>query len=228
MERSDTTTIRLAPGGIESLIGPLRLVFWGGLLCVLDVKFNGFDLLNDVLGALLLAWGVLRLGCTQIHERYRLAMLFVQVMALLYVAQAINAYVRYEFPRPLTLLLHLYGIAKMAATVVFCMAMRWMCIATGLTRSERSWKTTMILFAAIYLIPWGLLHVVWIVCLIAGATFNIQLGWVVLPLLIAFFVPLIHLFVSTSRMRREARSICHHDEENPPTAEAFGYNESIN
>jgi len=207
MEQDSTAKIRLAPGGIESLVGPLRLVFWGGILCVFDFKLNGFDVLNDVLGAVLIAWGVLRLGSSQIHERYRQAMLFVQVMALLYVIQAINAYVRYEFPRPLAFLLHVYGIAKMAATVVFCLAMRWLCIATGLTRSEQSWKTTTVLFAVIYLVPWGLLHVVWIVCLITGQSFRFDLGPAILPILGLFFVPLIHLFVSTSRMRNEAASV---------------------
>ena len=214
MDPNGTARITLAPGGIRSLVGPLRLIFWGGILCVLDFKFNGFDVLNDVLGASLIAWGVLRLGSSQIHERYRIAMLFVQVMALLYVVQTVNAYVRYEFPRPLAFLLHVYGIAKMAATVVFCVAMRWLCIATGLTRSEQSWKITTVLFAVIYLIPWGLLHLVWIVCLFTGKKFSFNLGQAVLVILLLFFAPLIHLFVSTSRMRAEAESISAHAEEN--------------
>ena len=228
MEQNNAARITLAPGGIESVVGPLRLIFWGGILCVLDVKFNGFDVLNDVLGALLITWGVLRLGSSQIHERYRQAMLFVQVMALLYVVQAINAYVRYEFPRPLAFLLHVYGIAKMAATVVFCVAMRWLCIATGLVRSRQSWKTTEILFAVVYLIPWGLLHVVWIVCLLTGKSFNFNLGPAALVILVVFFVPLIHLFVSTSRMRKEAQAISRHADERPPDPETFDSFESMN
>ena len=228
MEQNNTARITLAPGGIESLVGPLRLVFWGGILCVFDFKLNGLDVLNDVLGALLIAWGVLRLGSSQIHERYRQAMLFVQVVALLYVAQAVNAYVRYEFPRPLAFLLHVYGIAKMAATVVFCLAMGWLCIATGLTRSQRSWKTTEILFTVICLIPWGLLHLVWIICLITGKTFSFNLGPAALLILFVFLVPLVHLFVSTSRMRAEAQSISHHTDERPPNPEAFDSLESMN
>ncbi|UCD52638.1 MAG: hypothetical protein JSW27_08375 [Phycisphaerales bacterium] len=226
MEQNNTARITLAPGGIESVVRPLRLVFWGGIFCVFDFKLNGVDVLNDVLGALLIAWGVLRLGSSQIHERYRQAMLFVQVMALLYVIQAVNAYVRYEFPRPLTFLLHVYGIAKMAATVVFCMTMRWMCIATGLTQSEQSWKTTEILFAVIYLIPWGLLHVVWIICLLTGDSFNLRFDWLALPLIFVFFVPIIHLLVSTSRMRAEAHSISHHTDKSPPHREPSGSVES--
>ena len=30
---------------IHRAVAPLRLVFWGALLCVLDFSFNGFDLL---------------------------------------------------------------------------------------------------------------------------------------------------------------------------------------
>jgi hypothetical protein len=177
---------------------------------------------------LLIAWGVLRLGCSQIHERYRSAMLFVQVVALLYVIQTVNAYVRYEFPRPLAFLVHVYGVAKVAATVVFCVAMRWMCIATGLTRSERSWKMTGILFAVIYFIPLGLFHVVWIVCLVTGGSFEFRFGWPALIFILIFFVPLIHLFVSTARMRAEALSISRRADESPPHLETPDSFESEN
>jgi len=208
MESNGAGEIVLEPGDMKRAIAPLRLVFWGGILCVLDVRFNGFDLFNDVVGALLIAWGVFRLGGFQVHDRYRLAMRFVQIMSLMYIAAAVNAYLHYdEIPRSIAFLLHLYGIAKMAATVVFCVAMRWLCLAAGLTRSQRSWKTTTILFTVVYLVPWGLLHLVWIGCIITGKSFNVHIGLAVLLVLVIFAVPLIHLFVSTSRMRREAASI---------------------
>lgn len=197
----------LQPHDTKKAITPLRLVFWGGVVCVFDVRFNRFDILNDVVGAILIACGVFGLGDLRIHRRYRDALLFVKIISVLAVAEAINSHVRYELPRPAYFVLHLYGIAKMLATVVFCLAMRWLCVAGGLTKSERSWKTTTVLFAVIYLAPWGILHLVWIGCIITRRSFNVNLGPEVLLLLFIFFIPLIHLFVSTSRMRREVASI---------------------
>ncbi len=226
MEQDNPLQIALASGGIERLVGPLRLVFWGGILCILDFNVNGFDVLNDIVGTLLITWGVLRLGSFEVHNRYRIAMRFVQVIAIISVAQAINVYLRYETPQPLIALWHIYGIAKMAATVVFCVAMRWLCIAAGLTRSESSWRITTFLFLVIYLIPWGLLHMVWIGCLITGKRFSFDLGPAVLLILIVFFLPLIHLFVSTSRMRAEVQSISHTADESPFAPDTFDSAES--
>jgi hypothetical protein len=189
---------------IRKAITPLRLVFWGGIICVLDLRINGFDILNDILGAILIACGVFGLGDLRIPGRYRSAMLFIKIVSVLAIAEAINAHVRYQIPRPASFLLHLYGIAKMLATVVFCLAMRWLCLAAGLTKSERSWKTTTILFALIYLAPLGVLHIVWIICLITNNSFHFNIGPAILVALIVFFVPLVHLFVSTSRMQKEA------------------------
>lgn len=197
----------LEPHDIKRAITPLRLVFWGGILCVFDFRFNGFDILNDILGAILIICGVFGLANLSVNGPYRRAMLFVKIASLLAIAQAIYAHLDVETPRPVVLLLHLYGIVKMLATVVFCMAMRRLCIAAGLTKSEQSWKTTTILFAVIYLVPWSLLHGVWIICLITGATFNFRLGPEVLLILFVFLIPLVHLFISTSRMRREAESV---------------------
>ncbi|EUA02441.1 hypothetical protein I545_6655 [Mycobacterium kansasii 662] len=43
----------------------------------------------------------------------------------------------------------------MIATVVFCVAMRWLSEEAGLQRSAKSWKVTTWLFVIIYLIPVG-------------------------------------------------------------------------
>ena len=55
---------------IRSAVRPLRLIFWGGVVWILDFKINGFDLLNDVVAALLVAVGVYRLARIDAGERY--------------------------------------------------------------------------------------------------------------------------------------------------------------
>jgi len=206
---------------IKRIVTALRLIFWGGIICVLDFKYNGFDIINDVIGAIMIAWGVFRLSNLGVHRHYHVAMLFVMIISILYIAEAIIAHFHYRIPGPIAFVMHFYGIAKMLATVVFCVAMLWLCIAAGLPRSEKSWKITMILFGAIYLIPWGLLHFVWIVCLITGKRFSFNIGPAALLILLVFIVPLIHLFISTSRMKTEAASIL----ENADSNQQYALNE---
>ena len=198
--------IHLQAGEIKRAISPLRLIFWGGIICVLDFKFNGFDILNDVAGTIMIAWGVFKLSEFRIDERYRTVMLFVKIISILCIIQAIHAHFHYKVHDLISFLLYLLGIAKMLATVLFCVAMRWLCTAAGLAKSNESWKLTTILFALIYMVPIGLLHLVWIVYLITGQTFHYNLGPAALLFLIVFLIPVVHLFISTSRMKTEAES----------------------
>ena len=56
------------------------------------------------------------------------------------------------------------------------------------------------LFCWIYAVPLGLLCVVSIIAKTTGSSFSYQLGPEAIIALVIFFSPLIHLFVSTSRM----------------------------
>lgn len=192
---------------IKRAITPLRLIFWGGIICVLDFKFNGFDVLNDVAGTIMIAWGVFSLGGMSVHEHYSRTMLFVKIVAAVCVFEAVLGHFRYDVNTFVLLLTHLFGMAKVLATVVFCVAMRWLCEAGGLARSRESWKMTAILFGVIYLVPWGVFHLAGLLAMITRRSFHFNLGPIVLLLLAVFIAPLVHLFVSTSRMKREAKSI---------------------
>ena len=60
------------------------------------------------------------------------------------------------------------------------------------------------LFVVIYLIPLGLFYLAAGVAILTGESFHIDLGPLGLLLLPVFAIPVIHLFVSTSRMARSA------------------------
>jgi hypothetical protein len=72
----------LAPRDILTTITPLRLVFWGCLLCLIDVhsnwNFDGqvwkIDIVSDVIGALLIVWGAFRLSMLRVSGWYSAAM----------------------------------------------------------------------------------------------------------------------------------------------------------
>ncbi len=217
----------IAVDDIKRAIKPLRFVFWGGLICLFDLSFtqtvNGegwkFDILNDAVGMIMITWGVFVLSGIPVHSRYSSAMLYVKIVAALSILNALHGHFIYEVPPVLSFLLLLLGLASIIATVVFCIAMRWVCVEGGLQRAADSWKTTTILFVVIYLVPVGAFYAVAIVAAVVGESFRINLGLPGLILVLIFFIPIVHLFISTSRMRGEAEKATEEslDQEFPPT-----------
>jgi hypothetical protein len=197
---------------VNRAITPLRLIFWGGLLCIFDFTLgettNGqgfkFDVLSDLLGTILITVGVFRLSACPVHDRYASRMKFVKIVSVLAVLDAIQDH----FVPPLLSLGHLsfnlFGLLTLAAIVIFCIAMRWFCETNNLNGAARSWSTTTVLFVTIYLIPLGLFYILGSLASLSGASFDLNLGPVLLLVLPVFAVPLIHLFISTSRMKRAA------------------------
>ena len=204
-------------------ITPLRLIFWGGLLCIFDVSFTqtsngqGFrcDVLNDVVGAVLVAAGVARLGAVPVHDRYASVMKVVLVVAVLAVLDTIREVFVMPWPTWVEFVAALLGVANVASIVAFCVCMRWFCERAGLVAPALSWRVTTTLFVAIYLVPLGLFYAASAVAIASGTSFNANLGPWMLLLVPVCAVPLVHLFVSTSRMKRAAESTA------PPAASEF-------
>ena len=191
---------------LGAAVTPLRLIFWGGLICILDIKINGFDLLNDTVGTILIAVGVFRLASFQVSPSYKSMLTFAQVISLLAILRSVLMQVT-GLPHALGIFGAIVGLLDLAAIVCFCMAMQLLCRHASVEACARSWKTTTILFIAIYLIPLGIVYAVGLVSIVANAHFNKQFGPWALLLLPVFFAPLIHLFVSTSRMKRQAQAV---------------------
>lgn len=193
---------------IRSAVVPLRLVFWGGLICVFDFKINGFDILNDVVGSIMVTIGVFRLGDIEVNDRYSKAMLYAKIIAILCILRAFHSQFTYPVPMVISFLLLVLGLATMVAIVVFCIAMRWFCEEAALRESVRSWRVTTVLFALVYMIPLGLLYLASLAANVTGASFHFNLpGPIALVFIAVLFIPLIHLFISTSRMKNEAQSV---------------------
>lgn len=197
---------------ISEAITPLRMIFWGGLICFVDLSFsqtsNGsgfrFDIVNDTVGATMIAVGVFRLSSFSVHANYERAMSFVKIVSVLSVLDAIRDHFIIPLPMPMRFLLQLFSIATLAAIVTFCLAMRQLSHTAGLTLSEGSWRTTTNLFVFIYAIPLGLSYLLGMAAIASGQSLNFNIGPAGLILLPIFLVPIIHFFVSTSRMYREA------------------------
>jgi hypothetical protein len=197
---------------IQQAISPLRMIFWGGLLCVFDITFTsttngqGFkcDILDDTVGALLILIGVFKLSAFRVHNRYAAVMGFVRVVSVLALLDTIRAHFVTPLPSVIQLAIHILGILRLAAIIAFCVGMRWLCEAARLYYEARSWAFSTALFFIIYVIPLGALYLMLAGAAITGKPFGFNLGPAGLLLLPVFALPLIHLFISTSRMKRAA------------------------
>jgi|GEM_PF-1050153 len=200
---------------VRRAILPLTLIFWGGLICVFEISFsavaNGsgfkFDILNDAVGMIMITVGVFRLLAIPVHSSYQSAMKFVSAVSVVCVVDAIRDHFVVEWPAPIEFALFALGMVALAATLVFCVAMRWFCEEAGLFGAVRSWKVTTTLFLVIHVVPLGLFYLVGCVALASGESFRIDLGAAGLLLLPVFAAPIIHLFVSTMRMKRSAQHL---------------------
>lgn len=200
------------PPLLPPLLAPLRAIFWGALFCLFDFTISEtsggdgwrFDFINDFAGMLMIAWAVFRLSAVEVDERYRIALGFVKIVAVCGCVVALHRHLIYDVPPLISVLEGLYGFLSMAATVVFCVAMQWLSRHGGLARSEQSWRFTTLLFIVIYLLPLGLFHLASLAAVLTGESFHLDLGPAGLLVLPVFFIPLVHFFISTSRMRDEA------------------------
>ena len=195
---------------IQNAIMPLRLIFWGGLLSVFDLTFTGnwwrFDVLSDMVGLVMIVWAVYRLGRFEVHRSYQLAMRFVLMAAVLACFKAAHDHFIYATPAAMDVTVSVIGVLAMAATVVFCFGMKWLCRRFDLDRSERSWKVTAVLFVCVYAIPHGLFCIVAAIAAAIGSPIDLELGRGMILVVAIFALPLIHLFLSTSRMQRDIQS----------------------
>ena len=197
---------------VHVAVKPLRLIFWGGLLCILDLTFSsttngsGYrcDVLDDTVGAVLITFGVFRLGRAPVPGAYAGVMRFVKVVAVASIVETAIKHVIFDEPAVLTLALTVVGLCQLAATILFCLAMRWFCEEAGLPLVAGSWRVTFWLFCLLYAAPLAVLYVASLFAAAAGTSFNVNLGPAGLLLIPVFLIPMIHLFVSTSRMRRAA------------------------
>jgi hypothetical protein len=197
---------------VRRSILPLRLIFWGALLCILNITFsftsNGtgfkFDILDDTVGASMIAWGVFRLAGIDVHRRYAVVMSLLKPVVVLKILDTIRDHFILEWPPLVSFILLVFSIVCLVAVIAFCAAMRWFCEEVPLAEASRSWRTTTVLFVVIYCIPLGLFYSAAILAMLTGRSFQIDLGPIGLLLIPVFLIPVIHLFVSTSRMRRAA------------------------
>ena len=189
---------------VRSVIRPLRWIFWGALLWIIDIKIDHVDLANDFIASILVVMGVMRLARIDVSDRYRTVMGWVRAVAILSVPITCIKMIASNFDQAITVLLTIVSLAQLAATVAFCVAMRWFCIEAGLKRSAESWRLTTIFFVTLFAGPLSLLYGYILISQLTGMRWTLNVGTSVVLILLVLLVPIVHFFMSTSRMRREA------------------------
>jgi hypothetical protein len=192
------------------MIRALRLVFWGGVLRVVDFRFNGISLL-DWAGMLLVTFGVALLARLPTTPGYRRTMRFVLVVVILDCVDTLYEHLPITPPAPfatlLTVLAQALTLLVLAAMLVFCSAQRQASRRLGLTRAATSWQTTILLCLVIWVIPVVAMYAVAVVAGFVQGDFTFdyhtQNPFVAVPLLAVALSPLGHFFLSTSRMQRD-------------------------
>jgi hypothetical protein len=133
---------------LRRAVSALRLVFWGALICLIDLHINGVDLIHDVAGTVLVALGAWSLSGLRVDETYRTWMRFAAVVAVLSVAAAALEHV----PRsgPARAFVEGVGLLEVAALCVGCAMMMRLARAAGLPDVAAHWNVTLRWFLGVY------------------------------------------------------------------------------
>lgn len=173
------------------------------------------DLMNDVIGGILILVGLTSLRPRSTSDLYRWAITAGQVVATVAIMEAaLNHYI-FEHPRWLAFLVSAFSMCKPLACFVFCLAMIHLCGNLSLLRARSSWKTTALLFLLFYVLPLILFTAAadtlgfrrFAFSLDGDGASNLVAwgGWLLL-VPVGLALPWLHLFVSTSRMIEERRA----------------------
>lgn len=197
----------------QQTVRALHCVFFGGLLCLVDIthssiaRFRGelsgwrFDFLSDTLGVILILFALHTLRRFNLGGRYDGHLRFAWCVAWLSLFDTIHAhwiYDRSEFVRAAIAVL---SLTRLVAIMAFCTAMITLAGFVVAGTAVRSFRTTRLLFAMLYVAPLAVLYLLHLAAL-AGAkvSFHWTGEWVV-GLLAIFALPLVHFFVSTRRLK---------------------------
>jgi len=194
----------LDPRLVPRTVLALRLVFLGGLLCLLDFNLfiqlgsrrSSVDLLNDLVGVGLVAVGVGILYSFEVDRAYDVLMTVVFAAAGLSLIAAVAVRVRPELRDRAEISARILQLLFLLAIALFPVAMRRLARHARLERSALVWTR------AIHFFIW-LLVVPMLAAQVAVLLLRPPPIWL-MPLLLLYAVPMGFLFYAASVMKREA------------------------
>lgn len=186
---------------------PLRRIFWGALLVLVDISFawrfgdTGFrlDLLDDTLGMLLITAAIGQLRDIPMGGWYATRMVFLHWVAIVALLDSVLQH--FIFPKPwlLAFLSLVMPFVMIAALLALCACMRDVCRAAMLSEEAQRWQRAFVLFLAFSGILLALIGLgVLTIGLPAHFTPTPDLLWIG----VLFLVPNFYFLRATSTMAR--------------------------
>src|SRR5687768_4108567 len=157
-------------------------ILWGILFCGFDFWIGAqagghglrVDILNDVLGTILVAWGLAELRPLVADERYANILQFCLLIALLAIVEAVLDHFVVPWPPLCAAISELFSMAVLVAIFQFCTALRMLCQFAHLLEAEQSWRFSQSLFFVLQLLPLMSLHVGGLVLSLLGRTAHFE------------------------------------------------------
>ncbi|MGL6196478.1 MAG: hypothetical protein ACRC2T_16815 [Thermoguttaceae bacterium] len=146
---------------IRKTITALRLVFWGFIICIVDVKVNGFDLLNDFFGVIMILCGVIKISKIPVSDNYTKQMFFPVCISWIAIFQVFYDEIVLPLnpsfsipPNPVVLVVTaVYFLCYIWSLVVLCRCMTEYCELLQWRRAVISWCFSRSLLKNIVFIP---------------------------------------------------------------------------
>ena len=187
----------------------LDKIFWGTLICVLDFSFsqtvNGsgfrFDVISDVVGAAMIAWGLGQLRPLIADAAYARIMSFCQIIAVGAVLEALANHVVIDWPLPVRLLSFAFSLVCLLAIYRFCFAMQLFCRSLGLFEIDYRWRTSQTLFLWLLVVPALLMQSDGLLDMFGSKGWSLNLGPGAIIVVIAALVAVVHILMSIRRTR---------------------------
>jgi hypothetical protein len=187
----------------------LNRIFWGTLICVLDFNLsqtvNGsgfqFDVISDVVGAAMIAWGVGQLRPLVADSAYVGIMSLCKIIAVGAILEALVNHVVMDWPLPVRLLSIAFSLACLLAIYHFCFAMQLFCRSLGLFEIEYRWRTSQTLFLWLLVVPALLVQSVGLLDMFGSKGWSLNLGPGAIIVVLAALVAVVHILLSIRRTR---------------------------
>jgi hypothetical protein len=191
----------------------LGRIFWGVVICVLDFNLTmttnsegfKFDVISDVIGAILIARGIGQLRPLVFDPHYAGTMDFCSIVAMIAVLDAIVDHFVLRWPMPMRVAHSMWDIVSLYAVYRFCGAMRTFCFSASLFDTEATWMTSERLVMWLVLVPAVIIQVFGLMASGAPPRELAHLSLLVVAAVIAAAVGLIHVLLSLTRTRTVLR-----------------------
>jgi hypothetical protein len=153
----------------EGTLLPLSLIFWGALICIIDLTIKHedargqglqFDIVNDAVGWLMIGTALLSLRKVWADQHHQSVMTFCIVMTGINLGLALVLHIVFDAPWLIEVIFVLILFVTFLAAIMFCHAMGNICRTIELPDVETNWRLTSRLIWFLWILPAAIILIV--------------------------------------------------------------------